>query len=119
MEIKKKQQHECHSKIYVFLQEHCYISSKRVEYFYATPPQPHQFTVLVRGIPISSGSSCSETVERFFTEFHPTTYLSHAVVRRTSKLQGLIVSIFFLMILLYFKFCILNFYGLVSFLACI
>ncbi|PON96344.1 Calcium-dependent channel [Trema orientale] len=75
---------------YFLYYEHCYISSKRIAYFYSSEPKPHQFTVLVRGIPVSSGSSCSETVERFFTEYHPTTYLSHAVVRRTSKLRGLI-----------------------------
>ncbi|KAE8648754.1 hypothetical protein Csa_008260 [Cucumis sativus] len=32
----------------------------------------------------------SDTVENFFTEHHPSTYLSHTVVRRTSKLRGLI-----------------------------
>ncbi|KAL5582244.1 hypothetical protein UlMin_014686 [Ulmus minor] len=75
---------------YLLYYEYCYISLKRIAYFYSLNPQPHQFTILVRGIPVSSGSSCSEIVERFFTEYHPSTYLSHTVVRRTSKLQGLI-----------------------------
>ncbi|KAG8654164.1 CSC1-like protein At1g69450 isoform X3 [Manihot esculenta] len=70
--------------------EYKYISSKRIAYFYSSKPQPHQFTILVRGIPVSVGSSVSESVESFFTEFHPTTYLSHVVVRRTSKLRNLI-----------------------------
>ncbi|KAM6550055.1 hypothetical protein CsatB_021731 [Cannabis sativa] len=75
---------------YFLYDEHCYISSKRIAYFYSSEPKPNQFTILVRAIPVSSESSCSETVERFFTEYHPSTYLSHAVVRRTGKLQGLI-----------------------------
>lgn len=74
------------------LQEYLEISSKRIAYFYSSKPQFHQFTVLVRGIPVSSERSCSETVERFFTECYPSTYLSHTVVQRTRKLQGLIVS---------------------------
>ncbi|KAK4604145.1 hypothetical protein RGQ29_012596 [Quercus rubra] len=75
---------------YLLYYEYNYISSKRIAYFYSSRPQPHQFTILVRAIPIPSGSTCSETVESFFTENHPSTYLSHSVVRRTSKLQGLI-----------------------------
>ncbi|XP_050271663.1 CSC1-like protein HYP1 [Quercus robur] len=75
---------------YLLYYEYNYISSKRIAYFYSSRPQPHQFTILVRAIPIPSGSTCSETVESFFIENHPSTYLSHSVVRRTSKLQGLI-----------------------------
>ncbi|KAK8979603.1 hypothetical protein V6N11_073595 [Hibiscus sabdariffa] len=51
---------------------------------------PQQFTILVRGIPVSSGSSVRESVERFFLEYHPSTYLSLMVVHRSSKLQSLI-----------------------------
>lgn len=75
---------------YLLYYEYSYISSKRIAYFYSSKPQPHQFSILVRGIPVSSGSTCSETVESFFIENHPSTYLSHSVVRRTNKLQGLI-----------------------------
>ncbi|XP_058081976.1 CSC1-like protein HYP1 isoform X6 [Magnolia sinica] len=70
--------------------EYNYISSKRLASFYASRPQSHDFSVLVRGIPVTSGSSFSNQVESFFTEYHSSTYLSHSVVRRTSKLQGLI-----------------------------
>ncbi|KAJ7943413.1 CSC1-like protein [Quillaja saponaria] len=69
--------------------EYEYISSRRIAYFYSSKPQPHQFTILVRSIPISPGSSISESVERFFTEYHPSTYLSHMVVRRTNKIRSL------------------------------
>ncbi|CAB4305365.1 unnamed protein product [Prunus armeniaca] len=74
---------------YLLHYEYGYISSKRYAHYYSSKPQPHQFTILVRGIPVSSGSSCSETVERFFTEYYPSTYLSHSVVRRTNELQRL------------------------------
>ncbi|XP_056165318.1 CSC1-like protein At1g69450 isoform X2 [Syzygium oleosum] len=70
--------------------EYNYVSSKRIAYFYASKPQPHQFTILVRSIPVSVGSSVSDSVERFFREYHPSTYLCHMVVRRTNKLRNLI-----------------------------
>lgn len=62
-------------------------------YFHSSKPQPHQFTILVRSIPVSLGSSVSESVDNFFKEYHPSTYLSHIVVRRTHKLRSLVVSI--------------------------
>ncbi|XXG46923.1 hypothetical protein AAC387_Pa02g1651 [Persea americana] len=75
-----------------FLLYHEYenISSKRLSYFYLSKPQPHQFAILVRSIPLSSESSFGDSVERFFMEYHSSTYLSHWVVHRTNKLQGLI-----------------------------
>ncbi|XP_022850741.1 CSC1-like protein HYP1 isoform X2 [Olea europaea var. sylvestris] len=75
---------------YYLYSEYDYISCKRIGYFYSSKPQPHQFTVLVRSIPKSSGSSFSDRVESFFTEYYGSTYLSHSMVRRTSKLKGLI-----------------------------
>ncbi|XP_019428753.1 PREDICTED: CSC1-like protein HYP1 [Lupinus angustifolius] len=77
---------------YLLYYEYGYISSKRISCFYSSEPQPHQFTILVRGIPIPRGSTCSDAVERFFQEYHPSTYLSHSVVRRSSKLQNLITD---------------------------
>ncbi|KAE8023201.1 hypothetical protein FH972_008928 [Carpinus fangiana] len=70
--------------------EYKYISSKRIAYFLSSKPQPHQFTILVRSIPVSAGSSISDSINSFFTEYHPSTYLSHLVVRRTNKLRSLI-----------------------------
>ncbi|KAJ6318013.1 hypothetical protein OIU76_013540 [Salix suchowensis] len=75
---------------YLLYREYNYISSKRIAYFYSSRPQPHQFTILVRNIPVSAGGSVSDIVESFFTEYYPTTYLSHIIVRRTSKVQSLI-----------------------------
>ncbi|RDY11770.1 CSC1-like protein, partial [Mucuna pruriens] len=70
--------------------EYKYISSRRISYFYSSKPQPHHFTVLVRSIPPSSSSSISDSVGSFFNELYPSTYLSHVVVRRTSKIRGLL-----------------------------
>uniref|UniRef100_A0A6N2NBN3 CSC1/OSCA1-like 7TM region domain-containing protein n=1 Tax=Salix viminalis TaxID=40686 RepID=A0A6N2NBN3_SALVM len=75
---------------YLLYYEYNYISSKRIAYFYSSKPQADQFTILVHSIPVSVGSSVSDSVESFFTEYHPTTYLSHTVLRRTSKVQSLI-----------------------------
>ncbi|XP_043703954.1 CSC1-like protein HYP1 isoform X3 [Telopea speciosissima] len=75
---------------YLLYYEYKYISSKRISYFYSSKPQPHQFTLLVRGIPLSAGNSFSESVKSFFTEYHSSAYLSHMVVRQTNKLQKLI-----------------------------
>ncbi|GAB4840061.1 hypothetical protein Ancab_020770 [Ancistrocladus abbreviatus] len=70
--------------------EYNYVSSKRVAYFYSSKPQPHQFTLLVRSIPVPPGGTVSESVDSFFMEYHPSAYLSHVVIRRTSKLKVLI-----------------------------
>lgn len=75
---------------YLLYSEYKYISSKRIACFFSSKPQMHQFTILVRSIPVSSGSSVSESVENFFTQYYPSAYLSHFSVRRTSKLQSLI-----------------------------
>ncbi|KAF5745478.1 CSC1-like protein [Tripterygium wilfordii] len=75
---------------YLLYYEYKYISSKRIAYFCSSKPQPHQFTILVRSIPISVGNSISDSVESFFKEYYPSTYLSHVVVHRTSKLRNLI-----------------------------
>ncbi|KAL3723338.1 hypothetical protein ACJRO7_035514 [Eucalyptus globulus] len=74
---------------YLLYYEYSYISDKIISCFYSCKPLPHDFTVLVRGISTSSGHTVSEDVESFFTECYPSTYLSHSVVRRTSKLQSL------------------------------
>ncbi|CAN0924333.1 CSC1-like protein HYP1 [Linum grandiflorum] len=75
---------------YLLYHEYSYISLKRIDWFYLCAPQPHQYTIVVRGIPSSSERSYSETVQMFFTENHPSTYLSHRVVHQTSKIRELI-----------------------------
>ncbi|CAN6477407.1 unnamed protein product [Victoria cruziana] len=75
---------------YLLYMEHNYITCKRLDYFYSSKPEPHEFTIIVRGIPVAEGSTLDDTVEKFYTEYHPSTYLSHEVVHRTSRLQSLI-----------------------------
>ncbi|CAN6348249.1 unnamed protein product [Urochloa humidicola] len=53
-------------------------------------PLPQHFTVLVRAIPVSDGVSVSDAVDKFFKEYHPSTYLSHTVVHQTGKLRRLL-----------------------------
>ncbi|KAL8142314.1 hypothetical protein V2J09_015346 [Rumex salicifolius] len=74
---------------YLLFYEYNYVSCKRTEYFLTSKPQSHQFTILVRGIPVPPGCSVSESVDNFFGEYHPSTYLSHTVIHRTSKLRSL------------------------------
>jgi hypothetical protein len=74
---------------YLLYNEYKYISAKRLSHFMALKPMPHHFTILVRGIPVRSGASISNIVERFFMDYYPSTYLSHIVVRQTSKLRHL------------------------------
>ncbi|KAH9616278.1 hypothetical protein KSS87_013573 [Heliosperma pusillum] len=74
---------------YLLYYEYKYFSLKRVDCFYASQPQPHHFTILVRGVPVLAEQSLDESVDNFFREFHPSTYISHTIVRRSSKLQQL------------------------------
>ncbi|KAG6526732.1 hypothetical protein ZIOFF_016733 [Zingiber officinale] len=60
---------------YLLYAEYKYIAEKRIAYFNASKPQPQHFTVLVRDIPLHAGNSLSDTVEAFFTEYHPSDYL--------------------------------------------
>ncbi|XP_057485013.1 CSC1-like protein At1g69450 [Actinidia eriantha] len=75
---------------YLLYCEYKYVSLKRVAYFYSSEPQPHQFTILIRSIPVSAGASISDSVDSFFTEYHPSTYISHMVICRTDKLRNII-----------------------------
>ncbi|KAK9067206.1 hypothetical protein SSX86_014532 [Deinandra increscens subsp. villosa] len=70
--------------------EYRYISLKRLAYYYSSASKPDQFTVLVRGIPKSSTDSLSATVEKFFSEYYPSLYLSHYMVYHTTKIKKLI-----------------------------
>ncbi|CAL1392206.1 unnamed protein product [Linum trigynum] len=75
---------------YLLYYEYNHISLRRIASFHSSPPQPHNYTIVVRGIPSSGGRSFSEAVQAFFTDNHPSTYLSHVVVHRTSKIRSLI-----------------------------
>ncbi|KAH9606974.1 hypothetical protein KSS87_013749 [Heliosperma pusillum] len=76
--------------LFTISNEYDYICSKRVEYFYSSKPQPHQFTVLLRGIPIRPGSGVSRAVDNFFMKYYPSTYLSHVVIHRRDSHKHLV-----------------------------
>ncbi|KAG6396079.1 hypothetical protein SASPL_142218 [Salvia splendens] len=84
--------------VYIFTAVVCYllyseyddIAALRISSFYSSKPQPKQFTVLVRSIPVTSEKTFSDSVGSFFSECYPSTYLSHLVIHRTDKLKGLI-----------------------------
>lgn len=80
---------------YLDSQEYKYIASKRLSYFHSSKPQLHQFTILVHSIPTSSSCSISDTVENFFKELYPSTYLSHVVIHRKHKIQSFLVRILY------------------------
>lgn len=65
------------------------IAARRLAIFETSQPQPNQFTVLVRGIPLTDEHSLSETVQLFFTRYHPLTYHSHQMIYRTGRVQTL------------------------------
>ncbi|WVZ90990.1 hypothetical protein U9M48_037226 [Paspalum notatum var. saurae] len=73
-------------------QEYKYISGKRLDYFMTSKPLPQHFTVLVRAIPVSDGISVGDAVDKFFREYHSSTYLSHTVVHQTGKLRRLLID---------------------------
>jgi hypothetical protein len=73
------------------LQDYKYIAGKRLEYFMTSKPLPQHFTVLVRAIPTTDGSSVSDAVDKFFKQYHSSTYLSGNVVHQTGKLRRLVV----------------------------
>lgn len=74
---------------FLLYKEYKNIASKRIDYFCSSKPQPDQFTILVSNIPVSKGSRVGSSVENFFTQNHPATYLSHVVVHRKSKVWTL------------------------------
>ncbi|GLU15987.1 hypothetical protein SLE2022_324370 [Rubroshorea leprosula] len=69
------------------------ITKMRLEHIKRPPPNPSHFTVLVRGIPSSETESYSETVKKFFTDYYASSYLSHQIVYRASKVQKLMSEV--------------------------
>jgi hypothetical protein len=67
----------------------------RLEHIAQSPPKLSHFTVLVRAIPQISQESYSDSVKKFFTNYHASSYLSHQMVHRSGKVQKLMVRICF------------------------
>ena len=65
----------------------------RLAHIAGSSTNPSHFTVLVRAIPRSSEESYSDSVKKFFTKYHASSYLSHQMVYRCGRVQKLMVHI--------------------------
>ncbi|XP_068483464.1 CSC1-like protein RXW8 isoform X4 [Phaseolus vulgaris] len=65
------------------------ITNLRLVHITSSQPNPSHFAIVVRGIPWSSEQSYCETVKKFFSFYHPTTYLSHQVVYKSGVVEKL------------------------------
>ncbi|XP_035548986.1 CSC1-like protein RXW8 isoform X1 [Juglans regia] len=68
------------------------IAKMRLKHITGAPPNPSHFTVLVRSIPRCSHETYSETVNKFFTKYHSSSYLSHQMVYRSGRVQKLMTN---------------------------
>ncbi|KAK4559406.1 hypothetical protein RGQ29_008569 [Quercus rubra] len=59
------------------------IAEMRLAHITGSPTNPSHFTVLVRAIPCSSEESCSDSVQKIFTN----DYLSHQMVHRYARVE--------------------------------
>ncbi|KAF5176917.1 Csc1-like protein rxw8 [Thalictrum thalictroides] len=69
--------------------EYWSIARMRVAYITRCNAKPSHFAVLVRSIPPSSEESHSDSVKKFFTNYHASSYLSHQMVYRSGTIQKL------------------------------
>lgn len=76
-----------------YWQEYLSISRMRLIYITRSQMNPAHFTVLVRSIPWSAEEPYSETVRKFFTNYHASGYLSHQMIYRSGTVQKLLVRI--------------------------
>lgn len=79
---------------HLHLQEYKSITKMRLNHIDGSPPKPSHFTVLVRAIPWHPDESYSDSVEKFFQDYHASGYLSHQMVQRSGTVQKLMVRIF-------------------------
>jgi len=91
------------------IQEYKSITNLRLLHITSSQPNPSHFAILVRGIPWSPDQSYCETVKKFFSFYHPTTYLSHQIVYKSGAVQKLKVCLFLNFFL--FLLCLQNISG--------
>ncbi|XVF36475.1 hypothetical protein REPUB_Repub19eG0061700 [Reevesia pubescens] len=65
------------------------ITKMRLAHITGSPPNPSHFSVLVRGIPWSPDHSYSNSVQKFFSTYYPSSYLSHQMVYRAGTVDKL------------------------------
>ncbi|KAM1834447.1 hypothetical protein ACFX13_016911 [Malus domestica] len=69
--------------------EYKHITRLRLAYITGSSLSPSHFTLVVRAIPWSPEESYSDSVRKFFTKYHASSYLSHQMVYRVGKVQKL------------------------------
>ncbi|XP_058766094.1 CSC1-like protein RXW8 [Vicia villosa] len=69
--------------------EHKSITNLKGLHINGSPPRPSDFTILVRSIPRSADESYSDTVNKFFSYYHASTYLSHQMIFKSENVQKL------------------------------
>ena len=87
----------------IYVQEYKGITNLRLIHIIGSPPNPSQFAILVRGIPWSPEDSYCDTVKKFFSYYHESSYLSHQIVYKSGAVQKLKVCLFFKYFLLWFQ----------------
>ncbi|KAL5558722.1 hypothetical protein UlMin_034933 [Ulmus minor] len=65
------------------------IAKMRLSHITESPPNPSHFTVLVRAIPWSAEESYSNSIKKFFMNYHASSYLSHQMVYRSGTVEKL------------------------------
>lgn len=68
-----------------------YKSIAKMRMLYLTEPstKPSYFTVLVRSVPWSIEDSYNDSVKKFFTKYHPSSYLSHQMIYNFGTMRKL------------------------------
>ncbi|KAL5700276.1 hypothetical protein ACHQM5_025743 [Ranunculus cassubicifolius] len=80
------------SSFFLLYSEYQNIARMRVTYVTGSHTNPSHFTILVRAIPWSVKETYSDSVKKFFTNYHASTYLSHQMAYRSGTVQKLMDS---------------------------
>ncbi|KAJ7966479.1 CSC1-like protein RXW8 [Quillaja saponaria] len=65
------------------------IAKMRLAHIIGSPNNPSHFAILVRGIPWSAEGTYCDTVKKFFSNYHASSYLSHQMVYKSGTVQKL------------------------------
>ncbi|KAK0576270.1 hypothetical protein LWI29_014767 [Acer saccharum] len=65
------------------------VTKMRLEHITGSLRSPNYFTILVRGIPLASEESYSDSVGKYFMNYYASSYLAHQMVYRSGTVQKL------------------------------
>ncbi|KAF9613792.1 hypothetical protein IFM89_011516 [Coptis chinensis] len=68
------------------------IAKMRLAHITRSGSSPNHFAILVRSIPWSPEETYSDSVKKFFTNYHASSYLSHQMVYRSGTVQKLMTD---------------------------